>query len=212
MIKSICGNINQTTIHIRWDFNIGVRKTLFLRFVTLLRDVKNFGRQRSLPQWVGCNYHRWKYFIRRDKVTILFRGFPAKTNEVLRQSGKSSAQTAFVRLSSTWIRVVGLKLRKKQRRPARTAKLARLNVSRTNDSPMHSDWFRYFVSTVTKYLLCFRFRFAALVKRFRVPALRAMNSRTDFFLSFLKFFLLAILLSSWRESSLKKIVCTIWFI
>jgi len=40
-------------------------------------------------------------YVRCDKVTTLFRGFPAKTNEVLRQSGKSSARTAFLRLSST---------------------------------------------------------------------------------------------------------------
>lgn len=147
----------------------GVRGTLFSWFVTLAHKTSE-GSARFRKR-VRCDYHRRKYFIRRDKVTTLFRGFPAKTNEVLRQSGKSSAQTASLRLSSTWIRVVGLKLRKKHRRPARTAKLARSNVSRTNDSSMHFDWFRYFVSTVTKYLLCFRSRFAALIKRFRVPAL-----------------------------------------
>jgi len=84
-----------------------------------------------------CGSRGRRYFMCRDKVTTVFQGSPAKTNEVLRQSGKSSARTAFLRLSSTWIRVAGLKLKKKQRareEPREDLRgRYRLNVSRTND-------------------------------------------------------------------------------
>lgn len=106
-----------------------------------------------------------KYFIRHDKVTTLFRGFPAKTNEVLRQSGKSRAQIAFPRLSSTWIRVAGLKFEKKQRKARGLARPAQMSPGLMISS-LHFDWFRYFVSTVTKYLLYFYFCFAVLTKCF----------------------------------------------
>lgn len=162
---------------INWKKSDSERNITF-RFrigVCMRRRIKFQKTELTSGERVRCGIRRRKYFIRRDKVTTLFQGFPAKTNEVLRQSGKSSARTAFLRLSSTWIRVVGLKLKKKQHEGTARGLRGRhrSNVSRTNDIPRALQLVSLFRFNGNKILtLLSRFRFAALTKCFRARTLR----------------------------------------
>lgn len=104
---------------------LGILRFWFLSLSYIRRGIKF--QKTALTSRASTLRSPRKYFIRHDKVTTLFRGFPAKTNEVLRQSGKSSARIAFPRLSSIWIRVVELKFEKKQCGARGLARSARMS-------------------------------------------------------------------------------------